>query len=150
MVPASRAVLVVALSVLIVACAGPTTPSASTPTYSAQLSLASAVSIPLTAGTLQFYSGDPGSADLVGSGFELKSTASGSRPITVTPVILANFSTGVALSDWGPALVNGVALHGDPAGQARAECGSAVVSRSPRFPFWRRRLQDSATVFKRL
>jgi len=56
----------------------------------------------------------------------------------------------VALSDWGPALVNGVALHGDPAGQARAESGSAVISRSPRFPFRRRRLQDSAMVFKRL
>jgi hypothetical protein len=74
------------------------------------------LSIPLTAGTLQLYSGDPGSADLVGTGFKVNSMASGGWPVSVSPGGLVNFSGGVALSNWGSAYVNGSQLHGDPGG----------------------------------
>jgi hypothetical protein len=74
------------------------------------------LSIPLTAGSLQLYSGDPGAADLVGPGFEVNSVASGSWPISVPPGSLVNFSAGVTLSNWGTASLNAAQLHGDPAG----------------------------------
>jgi hypothetical protein len=73
-------------------------------------------SIPLTGGTLSLFLGDPGSADLIGAGFHVSSTASGSFPITASPGGAVDFSTDVALSNWGPALVNGAELHGDTLG----------------------------------
>jgi hypothetical protein len=73
-------------------------------------------SIPLTGGTLQLFLGDPGSADLIGAGFHVSSTASGSFPVTASPGSLVDFSTDVSLSNWGPALVNGIQLHGDASG----------------------------------
>src|ERR1700680_135667 len=77
---------------------------------------ADADSVTATGGTLQFYLGDPGSADLIGDGFEVTSMASGGVPVSVRPGDSVNFSTDVGLSNWGTALVNGVRLHGDPSG----------------------------------
>ena len=79
-------------------------------------SAADADTVTLTGGTLQFFLGDPGSAKLIGAGFDVSSAASGGFPISVAPGGVVDFSTDVALSNWGPALVNGMQLHGDPSG----------------------------------
>jgi hypothetical protein len=73
-------------------------------------------SVSLTSGTVQLYPGDPGSADLVGDGFEVSSAASGGWPSSAAPGSPVDFSTTIGLSNWGPALVEGVQIHGDPAG----------------------------------
>jgi hypothetical protein len=79
-------------------------------------SAAEAQAIALTGGTLQFYLGDPGSARLAGDGFVVASTGDGGWPLSVRPGDLVDFSTDVRLSNWGPAMVNGTELHGDPSG----------------------------------
>jgi len=72
--------------------------------------------IPLTSGTVQLYAGDPGSAHLQGSGFDVTSAVAGSWPQTVTPGSMVNFSGPLTLSDWGNVTLNGAPLHGDSAG----------------------------------
>jgi hypothetical protein len=80
-------------------------------------SAADADTVTLTGGTLQFYFGDLGSVNLIGAGFNVSSTtASGGFPISVAPGGVVDFSTDVGLSNWGPALVDGTQLHGDPSG----------------------------------
>ena len=111
--------LLVAVSLLVTACTSLTSPSVSSAPAetSAPTQTSSAVmTILLTAGTVQLYSGDPGSAHLVAEGFEVKSMAGGTWPVTVPPGGPVDFSTGIVLSNWGPALVNGVQLLGDPVG----------------------------------
>jgi hypothetical protein len=115
---ASTALSAFPVSLVVSACTGVTSPSVSSdptgpsvPTQSAS----AVMTILLTAGTIQLYSGDPGSADLVATAFEVKSMAGGNWPVTVPPGSPIDFSTGIVLSNWGPALVNGVQLRGDPA-----------------------------------
>ena len=92
------------------------------------------MTISLTAGTVQLLSGDPGSADLVADGFEIKSMAGGNWPVTVAPGGPVDFSSGIVLSNWGPALVNGVQLHGDPLGPGAGRVwiqGNLTISTVP-------------------
>jgi hypothetical protein len=77
---------------------------------------AHADSIALTSGTLQFYLGDLGSADLNGSGFHVSGTATGSFPVAVQPGDTVDFSTPVGLSGYGQATVNGTTFQGPPSG----------------------------------
>lgn len=111
---APRALSILALGAFVAACAGPTSPSESTAPVATQASATAGLSVPLTAGTLQFYSGDPGSAHLIANGFEVTSMASGNWPIAVRPSSPVNFSTEVVLSNWGQAVVSGIPLRGDP------------------------------------
>ena len=106
------------LSVFVTACGGlrQVSSSPTAPSVPVAASATAVMTIPLTAGNVQLYSGDPGSADLVADGFEVKGMAGGSWPISVPPGGPVDFSTGIVLSNWGLALVNGVQLHGDPAG----------------------------------
>jgi hypothetical protein len=116
--PARPALSALAASLLIAACGKATTVSSSptAPSPPAGASSATAMTISLTAGTVQLFSGDPGSADLVADGFEIKSMAGGNWPVTIPPGSPVDFTSGILLSNWGPALVNGVQLHGDPVG----------------------------------
>jgi hypothetical protein len=118
MTSARPVVSALAASLLIAACGKATTVSSSPtgPSPAAGTSSAAVMTISLKAGTVQLYSGDPGSADLVADGFEIKSMAGGNWPVTVPPGGPVDFSSGIVLSNWGPALVNGVQLHGDPSG----------------------------------
>jgi hypothetical protein len=76
-------------------------------------SAARAETIALTGGSINLYLGDPGSAFLTGDGFAVGSTAGGGWPFSFRPGDLVDYSTTVGLSDWGPAVVNGVPLRGN-------------------------------------
>ena len=88
----------------------------------------------LTGGTLQLYAGDPGSAHLQGSGFDLTSAAEGTWPQTVAPGTPVNFSGAMTLSDWGNVTLNGAALHGDTSGPGAGRlwiAGTMTVNATP-------------------
>jgi|HubBroStandDraft_6_1064221.scaffolds.fasta_scaffold571288_2 hypothetical protein len=109
---------------------------------------------PVTGGTLQFYVGDPGSAELIGVGFDVTSMAAGAWPVSVRPGDLVDFSTDVTLSSWGSALIDGIRLHGDTSGSGAGRLWitgtihvAAVPFRAPPLSEFAGSLQTPVSLF---
>jgi hypothetical protein len=112
-----------------------------------------ASTVGLTAGTLQLYVGDPGSAHLQGGGFDLTSAAAGNWPQSVAPGTQVNFGGPLTLLDWGNVTLNGATLHGDTAGPGAGRLwitGSLTVNATPLAaplaPAFSGQLQTSVTM----